>query len=380
MNNSDDKIAYSRGVDFVKIMYLTRDISVGGVTKCIYNLCKNENFSGHTIICASGEALKEDFLKLNVDFFPISDVENRNPIVLLKILMRIKRLIKREHITLIHSHHRMTTLLAKLAVIGTDVKVVHTQHLNIQDKFYFTKIALGKIPTICVSLAAKKILIDKSGLDCENICTIYNAIDKETNYGEIDTQLVASKAKNFFTVAQISRLIDYKGVFEFLEIAKKVSKHTDSIKFFLIGDGPEKENLLCKIKEQDLVGTVFILGNKSNVLKQLESVDLMILCSKIEGLPLAPIEAFYSGIPVIGSDIDGTREEVVNGKNGYLIPQNELDEFAEKILYLSNNPRVYHQMKLSAKRTFKDKFTTDEYILNHQKFYQQVIKDTSANS
>ncbi|NSM83098.1 glycosyltransferase family 4 protein [Enterococcus faecalis] len=364
----------------MKIMYITRDISVGGVTKCIYNLCKNQTFSGHAIICASGEALKEDFLGLNVDFFAISDVERRNPIILLKVLMIIKSLIKREQITLIHSHHRMTTLLAKLAAVGTEAKVVHTQHLNIQDKFYFTRIALSKIPTICVSQAAKKILVDKSGLDCENICTIYNAIDEETDYGEIDPQLVASKTNSFFTVAQISRLVEYKGVFEFLEIAKKVSKHTDRIKFFLIGDGPEKKKLLCKIKEQGLVGTVFLLGNKSNVLKQLEAVDLMMLCSKIEGLPLAPIEAFYSGIPVIGSDIDGTREEVKNGKNGYLIPQNQLDEFAEKILYLSKNPKVYQQMKLSAKRTFKDKFTTDKYILNHQKFYQQVIKDTSANS
>lgn len=364
----------------MKVMYLTRDISVGGVTKCIYNLCKNKAEDVVPIICASGDDLRADFLALGIDCHTIPDVERRNPFVLLSTLGKIRKLLKREQIMLIHSHHRMTTLLAKLAVVGTPVKVIHTQHLNIQDKYYFTGLALANLPTICVSEAAKQILVEKSQLAPQNIHTIYNTIDPQTSNGDIDTRLAQAKEAGFFTVVQVSRLVDYKGVFEFLEIAEKVASHQPQIKFFLIGDGPERENLQQKIKQSNLEDTVFLLGNKPNVLKQLEAVDLMLLCSMIEGLPLAPIEAFYLGIPVIGSNIDGTSEEVEDGRNGYLIPQKETTTFAEKIVYLAENPEIYQGMKREAKKTFEEKFTEADYLSKHHDFYQQVLTGVSTAS
>ncbi|MFD2305641.1 glycosyltransferase family 4 protein [Enterococcus termitis] len=282
--------------------------------------------------------------------------------------------MKREQITLIHSHHRMTTFLGRIAILGMSTKIVHTQHLNIQNKFFSTGITLRKMPVICVSSAAKRILATKSKLAEKDIQTIYNTIDDQTSFGTVDMQLEQLKEDGNFVVTQVSRLVDYKGVYEFIEIANKVAKSHSTIKFCLIGNGPEKQNLRERIKELGLEKTVFVLGAKKNVLKQLEAIDLMLLCSSKEGLPLAPIEAFYKGIPVIGSNIDGTKEEIEHEINGFLIPQKDTSEFAQKIIFLVQNPKVFQQMKKEALKSFEAKFTKENYLQAHFSFYEKVLE------
>lgn len=359
----------------MKVMYLTRQLSIGGVTKCIYNLCNGLVYEEDPIVCAYPGKLENSFVKLGIHCYNIPDVGKRNPLILFKALLKIRRLIKTESINLIHSHHRMTTFLANIAVIGTKVKVIHTQHLNIEDKYVLTHFVLKKVPTICVSHAAAEILVTKSKLQKRQIQTIYNTIDFETNVGDIDQTIVQRKEAGDFLVAQVSRLVDYKGVYEFLEVAAKVTRQNSHIKFFLIGDGPERPKLVEKIAQANLSEVVFLLGPKNNILKQLEYIDLMILCSKIEGLPLSPIEAFYSGIPVIASDINGIREEIESGKNGYLIPQAQVDMFADKILYLFESTTIYKAMKKEAKQTFVDKFTKEQYVQAHQRFYEKILNE-----
>jgi glycosyltransferase involved in cell wall biosynthesis len=114
---------------------------------------------------------------------------------------------------------------------------------------------------------------------------------------------------------------------------------------------------------------VLLLGSKCNVIDHLKFIDVFILCSYIEGLPLTPIEAFSQKIPVIGTNIGGTNEEIVDGVNGYLIKTKDINGFKDKILYLYNRRDKIRTMGNEAYIMYLNKFNEIKYIEEHNKIY-----------
>lgn len=354
----------------MNILYLNNEMTVGGVAKCILKLCKELRKNNKIFIASKdGGALLSEFENIGINNYPILDVENKLPHNVILNLIKIIKIIKKEKIDIIHSHHRMTTMLAKIASKFIKVKVIHTQHLCIEDKFKLTRLALKNIDVITVSNEAKRILVEKSKLDGQKIKTIYNTVEVKVNLEEIDERLVELKKEGYFIVSQISRVVDYKGVYDFVKVAKETIKINNNIKFVFIGDGPEREKLQLCIDNEGLSQHILLLGSKNNVIEHLRYIDLFILCSYIEGLPLTPIEAFSQSIPVIGTNIGGTNEEIVDGVNGYLVSTKDIDGFKEKILYLYNNRELLRNMGKKAYNTYVNEFNETRYVEEHRKIY-----------
>ena len=329
----------------MRILYLNNVMTVGGVTKCILKLCKELKDNNEIVVASHGGQLLDEFKSMGITHYEINDVENKHPINILSNIKKIINIVKHEEIEIIHSHHRMTTMIAKFVSKFTDVKVIHTQHLCIEDKFKLTKVALNNIQTITVSESAKRILETKSNLDGKNITTIYNTIEVENKNKSVDERLKQLKEAGYFIISQVSRVIDYKGVYDFVDIAEITVKENENIRFVFIGDGPEKDKLEEYIKQKKLQDYVFMLGSKDNVIEHLKYIDLLILCSYIEGLPLAPLEAFSQGIPVIATNIDGTNEEINDGQNGYLVNIKDIHRFKSYISKIYNDKKLLENLQ-----------------------------------
>lgn len=358
----------------MNILYLNRGMGVGGVEKCIIQLAKLLKDNNKIIVASKGGELEKELEKIGVKHYKILDTDSKNLASILKNLNIIYGIIKSEKIDVIHSHHRMTTLLAKIISKITKIPIIHTQHLCIEDKFKFTRIVLDNVATITVSNGAKKALVEKCGLDQNHIVTIYNTIDTDEENNNVDETLLKLKAEKKFIIAQVSRLVDYKGVYDFLKIAKCIGREESNIKFVLIGDGEEKENVKKFIQNNELYDIVYVLGSKDNVINQLRCVDLVLLCSYIEGLPLAPLEAFSQGIPVIGTNIPGTNEEIEDGINGYLVETKDINGFREKIMNIYNNKEQYILMKKKSREVFNEKFNKATYFESHLRQYNKVCE------
>lgn len=359
----------------MNILYLNRGMDLGGVEKCIIQLCSLFNVDENKVIVASmGGTLTNELEKMSIKHYNILNTDSKNPYDIITNLKTIYKIVKDEKIDIIHSHHRMTTLLAKMISRITKTKVLHTQHLCIEDKFKLTNLSLSSIRTITVSKAAKRILIDKANLDGKNIITIYNTIETKADNTLIDPKLLNLKEKGYFIAAQVSRIIDYKGVYDFIKVAKKTNIENEKIKFVLIGDGPELNNISELIKKEKLENIIYLLGAKDNIIEHLKHIDVLLLCSYIEGLPLTPLEAFSQGIPVIATNIDGTNEEIYDGQNGYLVPVKDIDSFKEKILKLYEDKEKYSKMKSNCIKVFNSKFNKEIYFKLHSDEYRELLK------
>ena len=112
-----------------------------------------------------------------------------------------------------------------------------------------------------------------------------------------------------------------------------------NIKLIIVGDGPEKENLIKLSNDlglqDNIVFTGFIYGD--NLIRTLQSGDIFLSGSKSENMPLAVLESMAIGLPILSVSSLGMVEIVKDNENGFLLSPDNPDEMAEKILYLLND-------------------------------------------
>lgn len=228
----------------MNILYINNSVHLGGDTKCILKLCKELKDRNKIIVASSGGELLSEFESMGIKHYTIKRANIFNILFIIVNIFKLIRIVNKENIQLIHSHHRMTSVISKIVAIFTKVKVIHTQHVCLENKFLLTRVFLKNTNIISVSNSARDILIKKCKLNKEKITTIYNTVEIYNKNKNIDKILIESKNMGYFTIAHISRIIDYKGIYDFVDIAKEVISKIENVKFFLIGDGEDRKSVV----------------------------------------------------------------------------------------------------------------------------------------
>ena len=154
-----------------------------------------------------------------------------------------------------------------------------------------------------------------------------------------------------------------------IKIIKEKYNYND-ILFEFIGEG-DLSSLEDYIKKYNLSDLVHFRGiqSREEVIRSINESYISILTSIKEGKPRALIEALLLGKPCIGTNVVGTNEVILNGKNGYLIELNDSSSLAEKIIYLIKNPNIYNQYSKYAKKHATEEFDEDRIIQNILEIY-----------
>lgn len=146
----------------------------------------------------------------------------------------------------------------------------------------------------------------------------------------------------------------------FLDAAALVLSQRPEARFVLVGGGPREHEVRSYTREQGLESHVDFLGTMtetevSGVLKNLTVSVLSSHCN--EGLPNVVLEAMAASKPVIATDVGGTREAVIDGFTGYLIPPRDPRALAEKILWMIDHPEASREMGLRGRRRVEEHFS-----------------------
>ncbi len=167
---------------------------------------------------------------------------------------------------------------------------------------------------------------------------------EEVIYNYINSENVIEKAEetidfqfdhnqlNFLTVA---RLVEQKGIDRLIRIHRELIANHYANKFYIIGDGPEKEELEKLIKEEHLQETFFLLGAKENPYPYMKQADIFCLLSKFEGYGMVLEEAKILNKPIIITNT-AAREAVENYKNAIIV-ENDEHEIYNKLKYIIEN-------------------------------------------
>ena len=198
---------------------------------------------------------------------------------------------------------------------------------------------------------------------------IYNGleIDKFLN----DSRLY--QKPEIATIGSIGRLVPQKNFPVLISALQKIKDRPFAC--LIAGDGSDHLKLQDLINKAGLEKKILLLGNQKNIKAFLDSLDIFVLPSAWEGLGIAALEAGLNALPVIVSDVDGLKEVVTDGEDGWYFKSGDSSDLANKITYLLDNldnPTVaVVAQKLQAK--IKTNFAIEKITRDYEKLYLALV-------
>lgn len=201
------------------------------------------------------------------------------------------------------------------------------------------------------------------------IRVIYNGVDIHKappiltkNSGEFWIGHVGgvTKSKGWDTVAEAFGIVTRtQSVKTKLLCAGKISFQEDELKHIM------EEN-----SGEDGIKLLGLIPDAGNTLMPL--LDVLVLPSIGEGMPMSILEAFAYGVPVIATDVGGITEALCDGKNGFIVKKSK-DDVAESIIRLISDHELYQKMSLDAKKTYLDFFSSQIMARKYDCIYKNII-------
>jgi glycosyltransferase involved in cell wall biosynthesis len=187
------------------------------------------------------------------------------------------------------------------------------------------------------------------------ITIIYNGV----NCDEIRNPINART--DIIRLGNLARLTLQKGQSDLIEMASILKNHQLKFKIIIAGTGELYEQLQGKIKEAHLEQEIELVGHQKPE-DFFDRIDYFVFPSRFEGLSNALLEAMQFQKPIICYDIASNSEVVTNNFNGFLIPAFEVSLMAKKVIELSQNPDLYHQMQMNGQKVLKEKFDRNKML------------------
>lgn len=176
------------------------------------------------------------------------------------------------------------------------------------------------------------------------------------------------------------RLLEDKGVREFVEAARVLKERGVVARFWLAGS-PDPENL-TSITEMELsdwskVGFVETLGYRTDIPDIFANSNIVVLPSYREGLPKALVEAAACGRAVVTTDVPGCRDAIEPGATGLLVPVRDASRLADAIQFLIENPDRRKQMGVSGRALAEREFAIEKVVDAHLVIYRELMNGTN---
>jgi glycosyltransferase involved in cell wall biosynthesis len=200
---------------------------------------------------------------------------------------------------------------------------------------------------IAPSHFTKKQIIETFKIPSEKIEVIHEGVDT-SKFNPNNKPIFRDKFKSQYVILFVGALVKTKNVDKLIRVFNYVQKRIDA-SLVVVGEGPEKSNLMKIVKELNLTNKVFFEGfvKDDDLPYYYSSCDIFASCSIIEGFGLIFLEAMASGKPVVAFNIASIPEVVGNG--GIIIKNFDLKEMAEKIIELLSNKEVYEEYSRRAR-------------------------------
>lgn len=189
--------------------------------------------------------------------------------------------------------------------------------------------AVKPLERLVVLTDADKAAWEKAG--CTNVTVIPNPCMLD------NCQLSTIHSQFPKTVLAVGRLHEQKGFDLLLQAWKPIEKTYSDWSLRIVGEGPKRAELEAQIESQSLKRVV-LAGATNNVLDEYEAASIFVLSSRYEGLPLALIEAMWSGLPCIAFDCPQGPAELLAENRGWLVPNGDIAELTAQIAYALSHP------------------------------------------
>ncbi len=191
--------------------------------------------------------------------------------------------------------------------------------------------------------------------------------------------LAAERSRSEINVLFVGRLSMKKGVYDLLEAATAL-RDEPAIRFDLAGleETPaDRHRILCELEKHNIRNKVHLVGHVQGHEKSrlFARADVFVLPSYTEIFPIVILEAMAAALPVIATPVGAVPDMVVDGINGFLVPQGAPESLAERIRYLLHHPRTREEMGRNNLRKFNREYRPEVNIDKGSTIYHSLLPE-----
>jgi glycosyltransferase involved in cell wall biosynthesis len=318
--------------------------------------------------------------ELNDDGVPVSCLEGAGDP---RWTARLRRLVRRRRIDLIHAHSPVAAIGARVGLTGLPVRHVYTEH-NTWER-YARATYWGNLATFprsdhvfAVSNHVCESIRYPTGLRWRRMPPV------ETLFHGIDQKAVARWASrdgmreelgiplSAPVVGTVANLKAHKRIDRILAAATEVRRHVPDVRFVIVGTGPLEADLRDRAVRLGLDGIVMFTGFREDAQRVAAGFDVFALSSEYEGLSIALLEAMALRKPVVVSDVGGLAEVVTDGVEGFQIPNGDPRAFAAAIELLLADPELCRSMGERGRVRARD-FDIRNAVARMEEVYEELL-------
>ena len=329
-----------------------------------------------------GLAAKAAEYGLDVECFPMGGART------VSVIARINRVVRSRKIALIHAHGYKSNLLGAIAARMNRIPMVTTNHLYPMMPLNDRKLQLyGQFDVritarfvdmiVAVSEDIRGRIIGQ-GVDEKKVMVIENGIDVAafayapgTDIRELRQSLGIPDGA--FVVGSLARLTPQKGQRYLLEAAARVLSAGVPAHVIVAGDGPLRQELTQYAEELGIAGSVSFLGFRRDTLALLRAMDVFVLSSIDEGLPMAMLEAMAARVPVVTTRVGDVPKAIADRHSGMLVEPRDSAALADALLYLAGNDKERARFAANAHDTVVRDYSQESMCDKYLAVYRRLL-------
>jgi glycosyltransferase involved in cell wall biosynthesis len=363
-----------------RVVYLAHTLAVGGAEEMILNLVRYLPAEyERAVVCIDRPGpIGLEIEKTGVPFRALGLQPGlRRPLD----LHRLQQFIHGWEPTIVHTFLLTASLYGRFAAMLARVPIVIGTEVNIYErKQPLHRMAerwlMQHTDTVVASAGSvRDFYIDQIGADPDKVVVIYNAVDwsqLETTMNRAELRANVGVPVDAPAAGIIARLTEQKAHRVLLDAMASRSE-LSALHVIVVGDGELRADLQGRAERLGLAGRVHFVGARRDLGNILGAIDMFLMPSLWEGLPLSLVLAMGAGLPVIASRVAGIPEVVQDQVSGLLVDPGNTSQLADAMVRLVQNDGLRRRLSEEAQAFVRPRFGVDGYIASITALYDRLL-------
>jgi glycosyltransferase involved in cell wall biosynthesis len=358
----------------VRIAHLVETLEVGGLERLAVDLAHRQNGQGHSarIYCIfEPGALASEAEQAGVPIVPFHKSKGFSPGTIRQIAARMKT----DGIQILHSHNAVVhhygvggAILARVPV------VVNTQHgfgnlSRPRQARLFRAVLPWTDAVALVSEDLRKACISNRSIPTKKAVVIHNGIPI-AKFAE--KRASPGSRRPHFRFGTVGRMVPPKNHGMLLEAFAKVLRAIPQAELHVMGDGPLREQLERCIAELSLSASVHLHGLSFDVADFLSTLDVFVLSSSTEGLPVVILEAMAAGLPIVSTRVGGVPEAAPEKQVAWYSPIGDCNSLAAAMYEAAQSSELAVRGE-TANRLATERFSIEAMADSYNDLYARLL-------
>jgi len=304
----------------------------------------------------------------------------------IKTILSLRRFLGKQGIDIVHTHGYKSNLYALASSFGKKAALITTCHNWLGEdpkmKFYamLDKFLLNRFnKIIAVSDSVRQEILDHN-VSPNKVLIINNGINLSRFNNTIKTDEIRTEFGidgDCKVIGTVGRLSQEKGLIYFLQAAKTILRQYPKTVFLIVGDGPLRKDLerisaefakSCCSKS-----AIIFTGIRIDMPALYSIMDVFVLPSLTEGLPMALLEAMAAKKPVVATKVGAVPKVIQDGHSGYLVEPGDEEGLTKAITGLLENPQRAFKMAENAYEIVRKHFSSHGMAEKYEQVYREVL-------